>query len=156
MGKRVLLLSFVLISLLLISSCDKVGIGINKVGAIFKSDESRADARMEQILTTIKGKDSDALKSLFSKNALAEDNNLDNEINFLFSFIQGDIVSWELNGWPSDESIEYGKKSLMIRFDVIIKTDKDSYDLFVVDYNVDTINPDNEGIYMIEISRSGH
>lgn len=33
----------------------------------------------------------------------------------------------------------------MIRFDFDIKTDKDDYGLFVIDYNVDTINPDNEG-----------
>ena len=149
-------MTFVIISLLLFNSCNKVNIGINNVGAIFESDENRANARMNQILTAIKSKDSDILKSLFSKKALTEAINFDSDINFLFNFIQGDIVSWELNGWPSDESIEYGKSSLMIRFGVIINTDKDNYDLFVVDYNVDTINPDNEGIYMIEISKVGN
>ncbi len=41
----------------------------------------------------------------------------------------------------------------MIRFSVTISTDKDDYLLFVIDYNTDTINPDNEGVYMMQIMK---
>ena len=51
-------------------------------------------------------------------------------------------------GGHTDETTEFLQRGGLL--------DKDDYELFVVDYNVDTINPDNEGIYMIEISRSGH
>ena len=39
----------------------------------------------------------------------------------------------------------------MIRFGFDITTDKDTYRFFVVDYNIDTINPDNQGVYMLEL-----
>jgi hypothetical protein len=32
-----------------------------------------------------------------------------------------------------------------------LKTDKDVYEFFVIDYNVDTINTDNQGVYMLEL-----
>jgi len=133
----------VLISLLSFSSC----------GGIYVSEPKRADSRMEQIISAIKDKDKEAIKSLFSKKAIGEANDIDSEIDYLFDFLQGDINSWKRDGWASDESIEYGKRSLLIRFAFIVNTEKDDYLLFVMDYNVDTINPDNKGIYTMEITR---
>ena len=146
MKKLNVLMLFVLTSLLLFSSC-----GIN--GGFIVSEEKKADARMEQIVVAIKNKDRGAVKSLFSKKALGEADNFEGGIDYLFDFIQGDIISWKRDGWSSGESIEYGKKSLMIRFSIIVNTDKEDYVLFVMDYNVDTINPDNEGVYTLEITR---
>lgn len=114
-------------------------------------EDERADARMEQIVSAIKDKDSEALKSLFSKKALDEADDFDSGADSLFDFIQGDIESWEGNGWASDTSMGGGKSSWMIRFEFDVKTDKDDYHFFVIDYNVDTINPDNQGVYMLEL-----
>lgn len=111
---------------------------------------------MEQIISAIKDKDKETLKLLFSEQALDEAIDFDSEIDSLFDFIQGDIDSWERDGLGSDESIDYGKKSLMIRFAITINTDKDDYVLFVIDYNVDTKNPDNQGVYMLEVSKSSY
>ncbi len=134
----------ILVSLLLSSSC-----GRNE--GIHVSEEKTADARMEQIVSAIKDKDNEALKSLFSKKALDEANNFVGGADSLFNFIQGDIESWERDGFASDESMSGGKRSWMIRFGFTIKTDKDVYQFFVIDYNVDTINTDNQGVYMLEL-----
>lgn len=131
--------------LLLLSSCDKGN------GGITMSEEKRADARMEQIISAIKEKDKEALKSLFSKKALDEANDFESDVDYLFKFLQGNIDTWERDGIAGSESIDHGKKSLMIRFAINVKTDKDVYRFFVIDYNKDTINPDNEGVYMLEV-----
>ena len=117
------------------------------------SEGRRHNARVEQILTAIKDKDSKAIKSLFSKKALIEANDFDDGIDYFFDFIQGDIDSWEKHGWAYDGSIKSGKKSMIIRLGVTISTDKDDYALSVIDYNMDTTNPDNEGVYMLHITR---
>lgn len=145
MSKKLIILLLLLMGLLLLSSCDKGN------GGITMSEEERADARMEQIILAIKEEDGDALKSLFSKKALDEANEFENELNNLFEFFKGDINTYARDGWASDGDIEYGKKSLMIRFAINVNTDKEVYRLFVIDYNTDTINPDNEGVYMLEV-----
>ena len=118
---------------------------------LFSDTGQKADARLEKIVSAIKNKDEEELKSLFSNKALDEDNDIGNEIGYLFGLLQGDIVSWERDSLSSDESIQHGKRSLMIRFSFDIKTDKDLYRFFVIDFNVDTIEPDNQGIYMLEL-----
>lgn len=145
MRKKLIILLLLLMGLLLLSSCDKDN------GGITMSEEKSADARMEQIISAIKEKDKEALKSLFSKKALGEANDFENELDNLFEFFQGNINTYARDGWSSGESIEYGKKSLMIRFAINVNTDKDVYRFFVIDYNTDTINHDNEGVYMLEV-----
>ncbi|AEY66722.1 DUF5104 domain-containing protein [Clostridium sp. BNL1100] len=149
MSKKIILILFVLVSLLLFSSCDKIG-GVSG-GGIIGSEEKQADARIEQIISAIKDKDRESLKSLFSKKALDESDDFDNGVDYLFKLLQGKVNTWERDGWSSDESIEDGKKSLMIRFSFDVKTDKDTYHFFVIDYNTDNINPDNQGVYMLEL-----
>ena len=150
MDKRIVLTLLIAVNLLMFNSC-------SKIGGFFASEEKRADTRMSQIVSAIKANDKEALKSLFSKKALDEADNIDNEVDDLFDFIQGDIDSWEMpNGWASSEKIDYGKRSLMIRFTIKINTDKDEYEIYVFDYSKDTINPDNQGVYMLEASKSSY
>lgn len=144
MSKRTVLTLLALVNLLLFSSC------------VFMSEHKRADSRMEQIISAIKNKDSEALTSLFSKQALDGAVDINDETEYLFNFIQGDISSWKRDGFASDKSIDYGKSSLMIRFTITINTDKDDYEIYVIDYNKDTLNPDNEGVYMLEVSKSSY
>ena len=118
--------------------------------------DRRADLRMEQIITTIINNDSETLKLLFSKKALDEAIDIDVGINTLFDFIQGDIDSWERGLVPFNETREFFRKRIMIRFTIKIRTDKDAYELFVIDHNADKITPNNEGIYMLEIRKSSY
>ena len=118
--------------------------------------EKMADERAEQILSAIINKDNGALKSLFSKKALNEAEDIDTRIDGLFSFIQGDIGSWERGLVPFDESRKYLKKRILIRFTVEISTDKEKYQLFAVDFITDKINPANKGVYMLEIRKSSY
>ncbi|MCL2164857.1 MAG: DUF5104 domain-containing protein [Oscillospiraceae bacterium] len=164
MNKKSIFLFIVFINILLLNSCFKgnihfgegsggngEGSGGNREGGVLVSEDKKADARMEQIVLAINNKDKEALKSLFSSRALDETNDIDVGIDSLFELLQGDINTWERVGWSSSESIEYGKSSLMIRFAFDARTDKDVYQFFVIDYDKDNINPDNQGVYMLEL-----
>ncbi len=119
--------------------------------SIYDDTDSKTDARMEQIIDAIKNKDTEMLKSLFSQKALAEADDFDSEADSLFGIIQGNVESGERDGISSDITIEHGKKTVMARFGLDIKTDKDTYHFYVIDYITDTIDPDNEGVYMLEL-----
>ena len=66
--------------------------------SIFDDSDKKADDRMEQIIETFKNKDQDALKAMFSKQALDEANDFDGSLNALFNYIEGDIQSWKSTG----------------------------------------------------------
>lgn len=149
MNKKIILMLLVLVSLLLLSSCNVTG--DDREGGIIMSDEQKADARIEQIISAIKDKDRETLKSLFSKKALEEVDDFENDVNYLFEILQGDVDTWERDGFSSGESIRDGKKSLMHRISFYVNTDEDVYSFYMIDYNTDTINPDNQGVYMLEL-----
>lgn len=142
-----LLVPFLIASFLLLNSCGRAGYGL------IVNEGQNADERMEQIIVAVKNKDKESLKGLFSEEAI-EEANIDIEMDLLFDFIKGDIERWERDSFASDESIRNGKKSLMIRSNYIVVTDEETYEFYVIDFYTDTINPDNEGIYMLEIITS--
>ena len=56
--------------------------------------------------------------------------------------------------WSSGESIEHGKKSVMLRAWYTVETDKDKYMFFIIDYTEDTINTDNAGLYTLRVIKA--
>ncbi len=150
--KLIMILFAGVIVLLLFSSCGRIGRSsiLEKINI---PEEQKADERMTQIVSAIKADDKEALKSLFSRKAIDEADDFDDELDSLFDFIQGDISSWEGISWSSSEVRENGDKSLMLRPDYKVVTDVDEYSFFLIDYTVDTIDPNNEGIYMLEVSK---
>lgn len=110
------------------------GSGGGRTGML-DSREGSADQRMEQIVSAIKDKDSDALKSLFSKKALDEAVDIDSEIEGLFDFIQGDVVSWVRDGYSGSGTHKYGEETIMNRFGITLTTDENTYSFYIIDYN---------------------
>jgi len=123
-------------------------------GPVYVGEERAAKKRIKEILAAIENKDKEAMKALFSKKALAEVNDFDEGVDYLFDFFQGDVQSWEIDAWSSGESIERGKKSIMLRVWYIVTTDKEKYMFFVIDYIKDTMNPDNAGLYTLRVIKA--
>ena len=88
---------------------------------------------------------------MFSNQALSETTDIYEDIDYLFEFIQGDITHCNRQSWASSEVIERGKKSLMVRSEYKIITDKEEYWFYIIDYSIDTINSYNAGLYMLEV-----
>lgn len=118
-------------------------------------DNELADARMEQLFTAIKEQDKNMLKEAFSQKALAETEDIDVGIDGLLSFVQGEVVSWSRDESPVVlDAVEYGEKTKQLTTWYTLETDEQTYLIFLVDYPIDTIEPENEGLYSLVIIKA--
>ena len=147
--------NIVLIGILIVASLVMVGCGPGRGGLVYMGEEAQADNRMEEIVSAIKEEDSEAMKAMFSSKAQDESEELDQEIEEMFTFIEGDITKWKNDQWSSDESIKHGKRTQQLRSFYIVETDKEIYEFFIIDYPKDTIEQENEGLYTINICIKG-
>ncbi len=148
--KFITLILLLFVSIILLSSCSLGGGRI----MIYDDNEKKADARLEEIIKTLKNQDKDALKVLFSKQTFDHANNFDASMEYLFGFFQGNVDSWKRDTFTSETSIENGKKSVMLVSWYTVTTDKDEYMFFIIDYTKDTINPDNAGLYTLRVIKA--
>ena len=122
---------------------------------LYNDDSTVAAKRFEQILTAIESKDKDSLKAMFSEQALGESKTIDEDIDYLFSFFQGDVVSCEQEGGPiTSLRIDYGSKTKEMKSWFVIKTTAQKYLAFILDYTENTVYPENEGIYALRIIKA--
>ena len=115
----------------------------------------KSDARLEQIIKIINKKDKEAMKNIFSENALNEAIDIDERIIYLFDFIDGEIISWGKHiGASSSESVNHGKreKSSMAWYNV--DTDNQQFLIAFIEWLIDTENPENVGVYMLYVIKS--
>lgn len=115
------------------------------------SDQQISDRMMEEIAAALDNGDVEALKSLFSKDALKEVEYMDEQIQDLLDFYQGKKQSFEGNASTSTHT-KYGEdieKQFIGQY--LLITDKESYRV-LYDYTViDKNNPDIEGLNQLEI-----
>lgn len=121
---------------------------------MYSDDSQKADARLEQVIEVIKNQDNEALKAMFSEQALDEAVDIDGRIVYLLDFIQGNIESWKRDTWSADKSIHDGKTTNMITSWYKVSTDKEDYLFFLLEYSEDTDNPDNVGLYTLRVIKA--
>jgi len=145
---KLIISSIFIIAMLFLSSCS---LGGSRIGMLNSENEGKiADARFKQVIEAIKNKDKLAIKSMFSKQALGEAENINGNIDYLLGFIQGKIKSWKNDTWSSDGSINDGKTEMTeIKSWYKVTTDKNEYLFFLLEYTKDTGNPDNVGVYAL-------
>ena len=119
------------------------------------TDEETANARLEQILDIIKLQDKEALKALFSVNALNDSDDFDENADCLFKFVQGDIDSWEKESGPTVfDSNDRGKVTKKVHSYYYVDSDKDRYFILLRDYPVDTKTADNVGLHLLLVVKA--
>jgi len=112
-----------------------------------------ATKRVEQLLEALKSKDGDAIKLMFSKRALIEAENLDENIEYLFELFQGEVLAKD-ECYPSEYGYNrYGQKMKKLTWWIRVETDVDKYIFFLVDYPRDDMQPDNVGLYTLRVIR---
>lgn len=146
MKKNMIIIGSIIIASLLMVACGHGGGGM-----VYMGEEKQADNRMKKIVKAINEEDSEAMKAMFSSKAQEESEELDQEIEDLFSFIEGDINKWEQESWGAGDSIRHGKKRTQLRSWYIVETEQEVYGFFILDYTKDTIEPENEGLYTIHV-----
>lgn len=83
-----------------------IGSHIEGIGEALMSNEERATALAEQIVNAFNVGDREALHALFSEKAQSECENLDEQMEQMFAFVPGEIVSWTLRSFSSSESVD--------------------------------------------------
>lgn len=123
-------------------------------GGVFSDDSQKADARLEQVIEAVENHDKEALRTMFSKQALDEAEDLDGRMDYLFEFVQGDIKSWESEAGGVDATKSKGHIKKKSRYWYTVKTDKEVYLFFLLEYPEDTEHPENVGLYMLQVIKA--
>jgi len=153
-------LALLLAGMLLLSSCSLLDMQqtntdgdemntASSITATADSLEKRSDAMFETILSAIENRDGDTIKALFSEEALEEANDIDAAIEYLFNLFDGEIVSWERDRQGADESFRSGRHSRSIHTWYTVHTETGRYLFLLLDYDINTIDPDLEGLYTL-------
>ena len=111
-----------------------------------------ADKRMEQLFHAFQKNDYNSIIDLFSKKAKSENKTINADAVNLLEYIDGEVLSWSRDESPITFSeTEEGKHSMFLRTWFTLKTTKQSYLIFLADYPIDEIEPDNSGLYTLKI-----
>jgi len=123
---------------------------------MFGNEDKVAEKRMKQVVQAIENQDRNALKAMFSKQALDEADDFEESMDYLFELFQGQgkmkIINFDLG--VVSESIEYGKRAKEVKSACDVITDDQGYVFFLIDYPVNTLEPDNVGLYTLRITDS--
>ena len=95
-----------LITTILLSACN-----YGEDTVLFDDGSLNADARLEEILVAITENNGDELEKMFSKTALSQANDFQEQEENLFQLFQGTVESWERTGFTSPTSVENGGQS---------------------------------------------
>lgn len=141
-GMFILMLTF----LLILSSCS--------LESLFMSDSQVVNVQFDKLLETIQSKDKEALKSLFSKQAILDAQTIDSNIELLFDYFQGDNATYEDDGGlVVDEANENGVRTKIIKKTYDVDTSVETYRFAICVVLADSINPDNVGIWSVYVIR---
>ena len=139
--------------ILLLTSCS---IGDSNMRKMFfaRNDKQIANERFETLIDAIQTHNSEAVKAVFSNNALREVENIDSSIQELFGYFQGNLLSYKAWAGPSVHATKnHGEywKSYDCTYD--FETTQDKYRLAMEIITVDTADTDNVGIQSLYIIR---
>ncbi|MDD3173818.1 MAG: DUF5104 domain-containing protein [Herbinix sp.] len=119
------------------------------------SDDKKADDRLKEVIEALEKQDKDALKAIFSKQALNDAEDFDGSMDYLFDFFQGDVDTWEKSSGPTVfKSNNHGHKKKEVKSYYYVTTDKQKYFFLLRDYPMDTDYPDNVGLYMLLVVKA--
>jgi len=136
---------FLIISIFFLNSCAFLG------DRLYNDDGKKADARLEQIIEIINNKNKEALKNIFSEQALEEAIDLDERIDYIFDFINGEITSWESIARGSTTNYNRGEKIINSGARYYINANEQKYFVYLCEYFVNTTNPEKVGVYLLQI-----
>ncbi|WP_022755517.1 DUF5104 domain-containing protein [Butyrivibrio fibrisolvens] len=145
----------IFVSITLITGCknnNESGTSNKLFYSFWNSDQKISDEIIEKIVDGINYEDTDKIKNLFSVNALEKSESLDNDIQNLFEFIDGPIISYE-EGNGSGSSMESSDSTYKIKIlytCYYISTANEDYFIDIKTYTDDTQNADLIGVkYLI-------
>ena len=146
--KKTLLLLPIIGLVLVLTSCSL------RRNFLMTDDRAIANKQFEDLIDAAKMQDADALKALFSQNVLNEVENIEESIQKLFDYFEGEMVSyndWAGPGVTAKNDADGYWKQYYSTYD--LETTQDKYRLAMEIITVDTADADNVGIRSLYIIR---
>lgn len=146
-----------IVLILVLNSCSAIfpWAMYKSAGYVPDEDAELADECMEQVYVAIKENDKAALKAVFSEKAIEEAEDIDAQIEGFLSLVQGEDFSCIRDESPvvkDDTEDGNDRKQLMTWY--TLEIDELKYFVFLVDYPIDTITPDNVGLYSLMVIKA--
>jgi len=116
------------------------------------SADIKAEQTVQKVIDAINNKDAQALKAMFSKNALKESGNIDKSISELFAFTNGKIKLYNI--WMGDGITRYNEKENGLEGMGFIcrDTNKIKYTVYIYGHG-DKNSPDIGRFYSLQIAK---
>ncbi|MBR2902901.1 MAG: DUF5104 domain-containing protein [Clostridia bacterium] len=128
------------------------GCGAGNAKKIFLSETHVVDYYTEVFLDAVEAQDVDQIKTLFAPNALTADDDFDESVVELFSYYEGNHEPFgEGKGTQSSTQKSDGNVRKEIEGTYDVSTDKGDYRIAIKYVYIDTVTPDNEGIWCVYI-----
>ena len=126
--------------------------GSNIFARFFDTDRTTANKTFDSLIDAIKNKDKSALTSLFSKNAVEPITDFDTQVTALFDFYEGNVASYDDWAGPYVEHSWEDDQELKVMYSTYdIDTGEQIYRLAIRTVVIDTLSPDNVGIWSLYI-----
>ena len=142
--KKIVSMMVIAIALFICTSCGSLG-----DTTVYMNEGTIADKCMGQVVDAINAQDTDALKTLFSKQALEENDRMYEQIQTLLYLFKTPVVSWEQDHWYASESSSAGKRTQEIRSWYVLKTETETYLFMMIDVTRNDAEPDSMGLYAL-------
>lgn len=126
-------------------------IGFTLSGCIRDSDEEISNKNITELISFIENNDSAGVKSLFAKNVVEKDNDLDIMIEELLRYYEGDFQSMDNSGLGTESDKGDGVKTVMLNSSTDVTTSKGIYRLAIHWYIEDSGDVNNIGIWSLYI-----
>ena len=117
----------------------------------FKGSDKIANDTCTQIIEAIKQQNTVELKTLFSPIVQNNNDTLEQDIDELLNFVQGDITSFSQTGILPEYTKNNGEQTRTIKSSFHIETNTNTYCIAIKECAVDTMNAQNIGIISLYI-----
>ena len=142
--------------LLFLTSCSKINNmiigGMLTSRGIGMNDEKPVEECYARLEKGLKEKDKDKIKSLFSKKVLNEVKDIDEQIEYMLEYLDGEIG--EFNDWASCSSgkVNYGEYTYCkVQAKKTLSVGDKEYIIYASIITIDKKNPDNLGVNTIYV-----
>lgn len=139
----------VIVGVLFMSSCTSFQDRISRL--LMTSDERAATKCYERVVKALEKQDKEAIRNMFSKQALEEAEDFDENLDQLLEIFDSKFEPFNFEFGPVSEKVRYGKREKEIKVYFDINFDDITYSVFLVDYPVNTLYPDNAGLYTLRM-----
>ena len=126
---------------------------ISLTSCMIDNTEELCNKKLETIISSLENNDAEAIKNLFSTNAINSDEAFDEKVNQFITFFEGEYQRYENDGLFSSEDINYGKYIEYHRIPYDVFTTKYVYRIAFKWYSKDDYDSNNLGISSLYVKR---